>query len=178
MSTIDMLILGILLDSPMNAYELTHFVEKKQVTRLIKISTPAIYKSCKRMFKAGYLEGKTTRDGESPEKVIYSVNQKGRDYFYKLMNHFSGNFKPFFIEFNSFVWNIELIERNEALHMLENLKNELVQIKDWIIIHEKEAATAPFPARMIVKQYRMVIITLGEWISQTIKEFKTINNID
>jgi len=57
MSTIDLIILGILLENPMNAYGLTHFIDDKQVGRLLKISKPAVYKCCKRLFKAECLDG-------------------------------------------------------------------------------------------------------------------------
>ncbi len=173
MSTIDLIILGILLEHPMNAYELTGFIDNKQVGRLLKISTPAIYKCCKRLFKAQYLDGKTVREGEMPEKVIYSVNQKGQAHFYKLMEHFSGNLNPFYFEFNCFLLNIDKIEKTKALEMLENLKAQLQELKGWIIQHEKESSsTIGFAAGMIVKQYRMIIVTLVTWIEETIDDFK------
>ncbi len=178
MSTIDLIILGILLVNPMNAYELTRFIDDKQVGRLIKISKPAIYKCCKRLFKAGYLDGETVREGEMPEKVIYSVNKKGKDRFYELMEHFSGNINPFYFEFNSFLWNIDRLEKTKALEMLENLKAQLQELKDWIIQHEKEeSSNIAFSARMIIKQYRMMVITLVTWIEETIEDYKREHKI-
>jgi DNA-binding PadR family transcriptional regulator len=162
----------------MNAYELTRFIDDKQVGRLIKISKPAIYKCCKRLFKAGYLDGETVREGEMPEKVIYTVNQKGKDRFYELMAHFSGNINPFYFEFNSFLWNIDRLEKTKALGMLENLKAQLQELKDWIIQHEKEeSSNIAFSARMIIKQYRMMVITLVTWIEETIDDYKRDHKI-
>jgi len=179
MSTTDLIILGILLENPMNAYGLTHFIDDKQVGRLLKISKPAVYKCCKRLFKAGYLDGETVREGELPEKVIYSVNQKGQDRFYELMEHFSGKLNPFYFEFNSFLWNIDKVEKTKALEMLENLKAQLQEMKDWIIQHEKEKSLSiVFPARTIIKQYRMMIITLVTWIIETIDDYKREHNIE
>ena len=178
MSTIDLIILGILLENPMNAYELTRFIDNKQVGRLLKISTPAVYKCCKRLFKAQYLDGKTVREGEMPEKVIYSVNQKGQARFYNLMEHFSGNLNPFYFEFNCFLLNIDKIEKTKALEMLENLKARLQELKGWIIQHEKEVSSSiVFPARTIIKQYRMMVITLVTWIEETIEDYKREHKI-
>jgi len=172
-STIDLIILGILIEKTMNAFELTRFIERERIGYLLKISTPAVYKSCKRLYKAGYLEGKVTRDGEMPEKVIYTVNQKGKERFYRLMEHFSGRLNPFYFEFNSFLWNIDKLKKKEALQMLENLKNQLLRLKKWITEHEKESsAKIPFASRMIVKQYRMLVGTLAVWIKETITEYK------
>lgn len=173
MSTIDLIILGILLQNPMNAYELIRFIDDREVGRLLKISTPAIYKCCKRLFKAGYLDGEKVREGEMPEKMIYAVNQKGQDRFYKLMEHFSGNVNPFYFEFNCFLLNIDKLEKTKALEMLENLKVQLQELRDWIIQHEKEKSSSiAFNARMIVKQYRMMITTLVTWIEETIEDYK------
>ncbi len=179
MSTTDLIILGILLENPMNAYELTRFIDDKQVGRLLKISKPAVYKCCKRLFKAEYLDGETVREGEMPEKVIYSVNQKGQGRFYELMEHFSGNLNPFYFEFNSFLWNIDKVEKTKTLEMLKNLKDQLLALKNWIVQHEKETPSSiDFAPRMIIKQYRMMIITLAIWIEETIDDYKSEHNIE
>ncbi len=173
MSTIDLIILGILLNNPMNAFELIRFVEGREIARLVKISKPAIYKCCKRLFQGGYLEGKKVREGEMPEKVIYSVNEKGQSRFYELMRHFSDNVNPFYLEFNSFLWNIDKLEKAKALTMLGNLKTQLENLKFWIIEHEKEnLSNLDFAPRMIIKQYRMVITTLVSWVDETIEEYE------
>lgn len=123
MSTIDLIILGILIKRPMNAYEIVQYVENDQVDRMIKISVPAIYKSCKRLFQAGYLIGKTEKEGENPEKVIYSINAAGKKYFYELIRNFSSKVQPFYIDFNAVILNLDRLDREEGLATLLTLKN-------------------------------------------------------
>lgn len=177
MSTIDLILLGFLREEPMGAYELTQLVERGQIGRLLKISKPAIYKSCKRLAKSGYLSGQTVREGENPEKVIYALNQQGEKHFRTLMGHFSENVTPFYLEFNSFLWHVEKLEPKQGLKMLKNLEESLNGLKTWIIEHEKEVRKAPFAARMIVKQYRMVLTTLVKWIKEAIKDYQYLKNI-
>ena len=173
MSTIDLIILGIISEHPMNAYELTRYIEEKSINKLLKISNPSIYKSSKRLYKSGYFKGKTIRDGELPEKVVYSINKKGKDYFYKLMKQYSSEIKPFYLECNTFLWNIGKLKKEEGMNMLKNLQNSLLLFKDWIIKHEQEnLLNAPFASRMIIKQYRMILFTLVQWIEETIQEYK------
>lgn len=177
MSTIDLVVLGILLKHPLNALEIVKYVNNRGVDRLVKISSPAIYKSCKRLFKAELLDGKKVQEGEMPEKVIYTVNQNGKDYFVKLMENYSSNIKPFYMDFNSFLWNLDHLEKEEALEMMEKLKTQIEEIKNWILQHEKEHSIKKpkdltFAAKSIVKQYRMVFITLSQWIEEIIEEFK------
>jgi len=178
MSTIDLIILGILQKKPMNAYELTNFIDEKQVNRMVKISAPAVYKACKRLYQSEYLLGKTIRDGENPEKMLYSVNAKGKKHFYNLMAHFSGNIQHFYFDFNTFIWNIDQLQPRKALEMLRNLQGELTQLRDWVIPHEKEVSRAPFSIRMIVKQYRMILNALVQWITEAVQEFEEANKTD
>ncbi len=175
MSTIDLIILGILYDRPMNAYELINFVEKRNINRFLKISKQAIYKSCKRLFAGDHINGKTVRDGNAPEKVIYSVNKKGEEYFYQLMQHYATGVTPIYFEFNTFLWNIEKLEHKNGLELLKKMKNELDTILHYVVIHEREdVARLPFAPRMIVKGYRMMYETLVVWLAETIDEFEKL----
>ncbi len=174
MSPIDLIILGILLDKEMSAYDMANFVEGRGIDKLVKISKPAIYKNCKRLYKSGCLDGHRIREGELPEKMVYSMNEKGKAKFHDLMKYFSLNVNPFFLDFNAFLWNIEQLETSEAMEMLVNLKNQIMGIKEWILQHEKEAqSSASFSSRMIIKQYRMIVLTLVAWVEETIEEYRT-----
>ncbi|MBN1501773.1 MAG: PadR family transcriptional regulator [Spirochaetes bacterium] len=173
MSNIDLVILGILLKKDMNAHEITIFVEKNSVDKFLKISTPAIYKASKRLYKSGKLNGRIIRDGELPEKTVYSINEEGLKYFYELMDHFSRNINPFFFEFNSFIWNLDNLKKSDANKMLLNLKKSILYLKEGISLHEKEISEhMPFTAKMILKQYVMIINVLSEWIELVIAGYQ------
>lgn len=174
-SSIDLIILGFLLNKAMNAYELANLIVEKQVGRFLKVSTPAIYKNCRRLYSDDLLDREIIKGGEQPEKTVYSINKKGEKRFFILMEHFSANFAPFFLDCNAFIWNIEKLEKKQGLKMLKNLYNELAELKQWIIHHEKEESeNASFAGRSIVKQYRMIISTLLKWSEETIEDYKKI----
>ncbi|MDH5721167.1 MAG: PadR family transcriptional regulator [Spirochaetia bacterium] len=174
-STIDLTILGILSIKSMSAYELANFIENRRVKRMLKISTPAIYKVCKKLFNNGLLDGETVKEGENPEKVIYSLNKKGKERFIGLMEHFSSNIDPFYFDFNAFIWNIEHVEPEKAVKMLKNLQQRLIYFRNGVNMHEKEISGAPFSARMIVRQYCLIAESLTKWIEYTIQEFEKKN---
>lgn len=175
MSTIDLIILGFLLDRRMNAYELASFITEKQIGRFLKISTPAVYKSCNRLYSSGYLDGDAVREGAQPEKTIYSINKKGRERFLALMEHFSSQFVPFFLDCNAFIWNIEKVEKKHGLKMLRNLRDELSGLNKWIPQHEKEeSANLTFAGRAIIKQYRMTISAILRWSEELIKDYNKL----
>ena len=107
MSSIDLFILGFIINQPMSAYEFAEFIKKYNFHEMIKISPAAIYKNLKRMYKQGYLESKKVKQGEMPEKSIYSITEKGRGYFMKLMDTMAS--KNYFIhfDFNTFFAHLD-----------------------------------------------------------------------
>ncbi len=171
-SIIDMVVLGILLKEPMNAYRLAQFVEQRNIARLVKLSTPAIYKSCKRLFEQGNLAGKPERDGEAPEKVVYRVTASGRQRFEQLMGHFATTISPFYFDINSVVFSLEQLDFEQGLALIEAYSAEINTIQSWLIPHSQETgATATFGNRMILKQYLMVVNVLVEWVALLREEF-------
>lgn len=171
-SIVDMVVLGILLKEPMNAYRLAQFVERNNVTRLVKLSTPAIYKSCKRLFEQGNLNGELKRDGEAPEKTMYEVTGAGQERFGVLMNHFAGTISTFYFDINSVIYSLEQLGYEEGLQLIDAYAAEINALQAWLIPHSQEAgAKASFGNRMIVKQYLMVVKVLVEWAEQLREEF-------
>lgn len=166
-SIVDMVILGILSKQPMNAYALAQFVEQNQVTRLVKLSTPAIYKSCKRLYEQGLLAGELKRDGEAPEKTHYQVTSVGKARFNELMTHFASNISPFYFDINSVVYSLESMDFEQGLELIDIYAAQIKTMQSWLIPHSKEdQANATFAARHIVKQYVMTVNVLVTWIDE------------
>ncbi len=177
MSTIDLIILGILTETPMNAYEITQYIGERQVGSFLKISDPAIYKSCKRLLHGGFLNGNLVKEGNRPNKMIYSINSDGKEKFHELMTFYSSNVSPWNIEFNAFVWHLEKLDRQHGLEMLRNLGNELRAKEMWFKNHESEVIPyIPFSASMILKQHTMMITTLIAWVEETIEGYKNLES--
>ncbi len=175
MSTIDLLVLGILMHGAKNAYELVRYIREREIHRILKISEPAVFKSCRRLAESGYLDGETVRETGVPDKVIYRVNSKGKERFYALMGHFANEFKPFYLDFNTVLWNIDTLEKPEGKKLLLVLQEQLHLTREWIVQHEKEGRDhLPFGTRQIVKQYRMTISALADWIDQAVEEFDSL----
>ena len=175
MSTIDLIILGILTESSMNAYEITHYIGERQVGTFLKISDPAIYKSCKRLLKGGFLDGNSVKEGNQPNKTVYSINSDGKAKFHELMVFYSSNFTPWNIDFNAFIWHLEKLDKQQGLKMLRSLGNELRVKETWFKNHEIELIPyIPFSASMILKQNTMMITTLIAWVDEAIEGYKNL----
>ncbi|MDH5546621.1 MAG: PadR family transcriptional regulator [Gammaproteobacteria bacterium] len=176
MSTIDLIVLGILLREAQNAYEVVRFIREKEVHRVLKISEPAVFKSCRRLAEGGYLDGQTIRSEGVPDKVVYAVNAKGEQYFSELMKHFAANFKPFYLDFNTVLWNIDQLKEEDALNSLRTLQEQLHEAYLWVSKHDEEVRSfLPFGPRQIVKQYTMTIGALKQWIDEAVEDYSHKN---
>lgn len=174
MSAVNLLIMGLLMDRPFSAYEIAQIVETQVIGKLVKISAPAVYKNIKELHRDGYLEVERTKTGEMPEKKVYSITESGKAYFLRLMDHFSGNVSNYYFEFNTFLANLDKVDKKTGLKMLENLRDQFYRMKTWIVGHEQEARArnVHFTGRAIIKQYRMMIYTLIAWIEEVIEDYR------
>ena len=58
--------------------------------------------------------------------------------------------------------------------MLEKARADLYRMKEWLVQHEKEAKARHvfFAGRAIIKQYRMIVYALVQWIEEVIEEYR------
>jgi DNA-binding PadR family transcriptional regulator len=84
-SSIDLILLGLLMEGPQNAYELNKVVVQRQIRSWVKISEASVYRNLRALADKGMLERHTTRDGLNPEKTVFSLSPGGRDHFTRLI---------------------------------------------------------------------------------------------
>jgi DNA-binding PadR family transcriptional regulator len=172
-TTVDAIIFGFFLKRPMSAYDVAREVAQTQVDRFLKISVPAVYKSCKRLHAAGFLEATTTKASDLPEKTVYTINALGREQFQAFMSQLSVQFNPFYLDCNVLIWNLDNLTKAEGVQALASLRDTIAHFSAWIEQHEKnEAPNLPFTQRAIIKQYRMTVSSLLEWCTETLEAYK------
>lgn len=172
-SAIDLILLGFLWEGDRSPYQMARSLTERQVARFLKISAPAVYKRCKTLSAEGLLDATVSRDGPQPEKTIYSLNSAGRARFYELMKHFSSNLAPLYLDSNTFIWNLEKLEKPMGLEMLNAMREGIAELHEWLVQHEAaNAASTSFSTRAIMKQYRMLFATLLQWSEDVIDDYK------
>ena len=57
MATIDLIVLGMVKNEPLSAYDIQKMVEYRNISRWVKISTPSIYKKVIQLEKKGLIKG-------------------------------------------------------------------------------------------------------------------------
>ena len=81
MSSIDLVILGIVLEKPQSAYDIQKDVEYHHLSRWTKISVPSIYRKVLQLSDKGYLQSDIVKGDKFADKAIYSITDQGRAYF-------------------------------------------------------------------------------------------------
>ena len=172
MSTVDMMILGVLMEGPMNAYEMKKILESRNVKAWAKLSSPAIYKNLLKLYHSGYIDGEVVRDGGMPEKTIYTINENGKKYFGQLLKHFSDEPGVVYIEFASFISNLNYVEKAEGLEMLENLHAKIRAERDKIQRYNDTKSNGAFYAVTLLELYLQMYEGFDHWIEDFKIEYK------
>lgn len=167
MSTVDLMLLGALMEKPMNAYEMKKAMEYRNIQAWVKISSPSIYKNLIMLRKKGYLNAEIVKEGEMPEKTIYSINENGRNYFMQMMEKYSEEPGMIYIDFAAFVANLYHIEPVKGLKMVKSLCNELAKEKKIIQSNiEMKKEFVPLYALSILELYDNMYTLFLDWIKK------------
>ena len=76
MATIDLIVLGMVKQQPLSAYDIQKQVEYRNISKWVKISTPSIYKKVISLEEKGLIKSVTVKDGNMPEKAVYSLTDR------------------------------------------------------------------------------------------------------
>ena len=74
-------ILGLLIRyGPEHGYRLKQIMEA-QIADFAHIKLPTLYYHLENLAKKGYIDAVSVKDGNRPEKTVYSITKSGREYF-------------------------------------------------------------------------------------------------
>lgn len=163
MSVIDLIFLGSLCESPKSAYDLQKQVEARNLSRWVKIGSYTAYKKVVQYEKKGYAVSETVKNGNMPEKTVYSITSSGKEFFYKLMRRFSSAQTRVFLDFNAVIVNLALLDDETADACLSDIKNSIQhtkqQIEEQLPVHKD----IPLFGQTILKQQFLLLQTLEKW---------------
>jgi DNA-binding PadR family transcriptional regulator len=91
MNRYDLVLLGFITEKDSSGYDIITTIRKRELDRWAKISTSTIYNRLTRLEKNGYIEGRSEREGNRPERTTYTVSDKGRELLKKeVVKHLIG----------------------------------------------------------------------------------------
>ncbi len=111
----------------------------------------------------GYVVSETVRNGNMPEKILYTITSKGKEVFHELMTRFSVAETRVFLDFNAVIVNMALVDESFADECIANIKNSIqntkMQIMEQLPLHKD----IPLFGRTILEQQFLLLETLEKW---------------
>jgi Predicted transcriptional regulators len=171
MSAIDLIILGRLIDGPKSAYEMKKELEAQNIRNWVKIGIPTVYQNLIKLHQKGYLDAKTIKEGEMPEKTIYTINMDGLTHFQQLMKKYSSEIDHIYFEFCSFVDNLDKVDHNTGMAMLASLQEQFDIRKLHLEKETVKKSYLPVHSLAIIKLYQGLFTFLSDWARELSEEY-------
>lgn len=100
----------------------------------------------------GYVVSETVKNGNMPEKTVYTITPKGKEIFKELMTKFSLAETRVFLDFNAVIVNMALLDENSANECIANIKNSIQNTKMQIAEQLPTHKDIPLFGRTILEQ--------------------------
>ena len=126
MSSIDLVILGIVLEKPQSAYDIQKDIEYHNFSRCTKISIPSVYKKVLQLKEKGYLTSDVVKGERFAEKAIYSITDAGKACFETLMDTIAEQNVPLTFDFNVVIANLNKMDRPHARALVSKLRKSIL----------------------------------------------------
>lgn len=165
MSSIDLVILGIVLEKPQSAYDIQKDVEYHHLSRWTKISSPSIYRKVLQLHEKGYLKSDVVKGDRFADKAVYSITEQGRAYFEELMSSCAAGPVPLLFDFNVVITNLNKVDKAEAMELISTLRQSIQSSAELNKSYAQEFADIPLEGKTIFEQQQMLYGSLLEWLN-------------
>lgn len=166
MSSINLIILGILKQEPQGAYDIQKAVEYRNLSKWVKFSTPSIYKNVLQLEKKGLISGQVEKKGNMPEKVIYSLTKMGEKYFEELMMTLSEKSVSIFFDFNAVIANLDYVALEKQEQCLTSICKKINEFRIDLEKMVEVKKHIPQNGRSVLQQQMFLAETLEQWAEE------------
>lgn len=175
MSTIDLVILGIVAEKPQSAYDIQKDIEYHHLSRWTKISIPSIYRKVLQLSEKGYLRSDIVKGDRFADKAVYSITDEGKDYFNSLMQYYATQTVPLLFDFNVVIANLNKLNKDAALDLISKLKENITVSVGTNEEYLTEYSNIPIVGKTIIEQQGLLYKTLLEWLDTFREQFERID---
>lgn len=174
MATIDLIVLGMLKQEALSAYDIQKQVDYRNISRWVKISTPSIYKKVLQLEQKGFMKGTAVKEGKMAEKVVYSLTVEGEKEFERLMLEISSSPIHIFLDFNSVIVNLNSLPPEEQKLCLTNIENNVKVLKSYIeenISLKEDIPEIPATGMAVLQQQFTLVQAIETWLASLRENF-------
>lgn len=167
MSTIDLIVLGILKKEPMGAYDIQKLVEYRNISKWVKISTPSIYKKAIQLEEKGLIKAEIVKEGKMPEKTVYSLTDIGNKEFERLMFEISAKPLHIFLDFNAVIVNLDGLSSENQKLCITDIEKNIKILKNSLeenLRTKKNIPEIPKTGLAVLQQQLVLVEAIETWI--------------
>lgn len=175
MATIDLIVLGILKQEPLSAYDIQKIVEYRNISRWVKISTPSIYKKVIQLEEKGYIKSDLVKEGKMPEKAVYSLTAAGETEFESLMLEIASQPIHFFLDFNAVIVNLPSLPQERQVSCLASIEENMKTLKAYLeknILAKEHVPEIPETGMAVLRQQLVLAQAIETWLLSLKDTFK------
>ena len=168
MVTIDLIVLGMLKKEELSAYDIQKLVEYRNISKWVKVSTPSIYKKVLQLEQKGLVSSRTEKEGNMPEKAVYSLTENGETEFEKLMHELSKKPIHMFLDFNAVIVNLESMPKEAQKECLDEIEMNIEILLNYLEENQKwkeKAKDVPATGMAVLRQQLMLAQAIKAWIA-------------
>ncbi|MFO7317906.1 MAG: PadR family transcriptional regulator [Bacilli bacterium] len=102
-----LILLGLLMGQSQHGYQINEFIERN-LSAVTDMKKPTAYATLDKLHQQGYIDIQLEQEGNRPTRKVYSINDKGREYFFQLLLdnlssaetvHYKGDIGLMFMDF-------------------------------------------------------------------------------
>ena len=167
-------LLGLLIRcGPQHGYSLKQIVEE-QISDFAKIKLPTIYYHLQKLKEQGFISEQIDKDGNRPEKMVYSITDHGREHFDDLLvSSLKEDYSPEFL-LDGVLFFIERADRDRLNLELNKKKDEMEKKLEMLKRHKKNSlgyldGEAARCAEAIFDHHHCHLEAELTWLERTIK---------
>lgn len=168
MATIDLIVLGMLKKESLSAYDIQKLVEYRNISKWVKISTPSIYKKVIQLEEKGLIQSRLVKEGNMPEKAVYSLTDNGEHEFESLMLEIATKPVRFFLDFNAVIVNLASLAPEKQTQCLSDIEGNVRDLKAYLeenIRLKEDVPAIPEEGMAVLQQQLILAEAMETWIS-------------
>jgi DNA-binding PadR family transcriptional regulator len=161
--TQDLVLLGLLQDGPLHGYELKKLVEER-MSQVAHIAPGTLYYTLKKLEKQSLIGHAREREGNRPERQVYSITDDGRARFTELLREAVHTDERPAWTFDAALYFYEHIDKADLLVAIEEKLDHIADFHRQL----ESLSTAypgrwPFPLEALKKKGALLSDALEDW---------------
>lgn len=177
LSKLATLILGILNERERNPYDITKMLSELQTKKWLPIADSTVYATINNLKKRSLIEGRTEREGNLPEKTIYSITNNGEEELHSSVLAYLEEDSSTSSGFDIGILLMHNLNKPEIQTMLkkklERLESSFYSIRKQIVSFEMDSGKIAFTALSMLKHRQHLIEAEIKTVKELIRDINT-----